>query len=217
VKLHKQKLMPGECRINGANQGSFISIQQEGEELRYRHKRSPNGKFTVAWQTSQNYLVDKENQVCLIENGYNVLWCEEFDIVDACDVSDNGRGVSLFHSWISAEEIDNRPSYLKRDSLVIIDKDQGKHQLKFGTNEEILAFGISHDGRFLIYDLQRYRPDDYLLVLYNVQSNKEEWQHRYPREKVIHELIFKDDHILVYAGPIDRCHASSLLEGFSRT
>ena len=41
---------------------------------------------------------------------------------------------------------------------------------------------------------------DYLLFFRNIQRNREEWQHRYPTGKVIYELIFKDDCILVYAG-----------------
>jgi hypothetical protein len=164
-------------------------------------KRSQNGKFKVAWQGSLNPLTDKNKQVCLIKNGKSVLWCEEFEIIDTCLVSNNGTVVVLVHNSLPARDIHNRPGFLNKDSLIIINKDQDKFQLEFDTREEIMAVALSQNGAYLIYNLQRYRPDDYQLVLYDVNSNKEEWRYKYSRKQVIHELVFKDDHVVVYAGP----------------
>jgi len=154
-------------------------------------------------------------QVCLIENGENVLWCEEFEIVDTCHVSNNGTVVALVHNWISAHDINNQPGFLKKDLLVIINRNRDKVSLRFDEREEIMAFALSQDGKYLVYNLQRYRPETYQLILYDINSNEEKWGYKYPIKQVIHELAFKDDRILVYAGPrpsayVDRRYSFTL-------
>jgi len=213
--MKENGLVRGKCCIKENDDESFIKIEQNGREFHYRFKRSQNGKFMVVWQMSLNPLHDKNKQVCLIESGNSVLWCEEFEIVNTCEVSNNGTVVALVHYWFPAHDIDNRPGFIKTDSIIIVPKDRDKFQLKFSERDEIVALAISQDGVFLIYNLQRYRPDDYQLILYNIHINREEWRYKYPRKQVVHEVVFKDDHILVYAGPrpsayVDRRYSFTL-------
>lgn len=149
---------------------------------------------------SLNPLQDKNKQVCLIENGEIVLWCEEFEIVNTCHVSNNGTVVALVHNWISARDTGSQPGFLKKDLLAIINRNRDRILLRFDTREEFMTFALSQDGRFLVYNLQRYRPETYQLILYDIKGTEEKWGYKYPKEQMIHELAFKDDRILVYAG-----------------
>lgn len=199
--MKELELEQGRCCIKDVGDEGFIEVQQNGKELHFRYTRSQNGKFIVVWKMSLDSTRDRNKQVCLIENNDNVRWCEKFEIVDACYVSNNGTVVVLVHNIVHRQDIHNRPSFLTKDSIVIIPKSRDMFQLKFSEHEEIMALAISQNGEFLVYNLQRYRPDDYQLVLYNIHNKREEWCRKYSRKQVVHELVFKDDHILVYAGP----------------
>jgi len=66
---------------------------------------------------------------------------------------------------------------------------------------DVTCFSYSPDGKYLVYNLQKYNPHIYEIILHNILKNKEEWHYKYPQDQVIHELVFKGPRILAYYGP----------------
>jgi hypothetical protein len=118
--MKEPELEQGRCCIKDVGDEGFIEVQQNGKELHFRFTRSQNGKFIVVWKMSLDSIRDRNKQVCLIENNDNVRWCEKFEIVDACYVSNNGTVVVLVHNLVHTRDIHNRPGFLTKDSIVII-------------------------------------------------------------------------------------------------
>lgn len=199
--MKEPRLMQGECCIREIDDKEFVEVVQNGRELHFRFKQSQNGKFIVVWRMSLNPEYDRNKQVCLIENNDKVLWCEEFEVVETCYVSNNGTVVVLVHNLVPMRDIQNRPGLLNKDLIVVIPPSRDKFQLNFSEREEIMAMAMSQNGEFLVYNLQRYRPDDYQLVFHNIQSKQVKWRYRYSKKQIITELVFKDGRILVYARP----------------
>jgi len=205
---------PGSCTVK-ENDERFVTIEQNGTTFQNRYKRSQDGKFVVAWKLMLNYQIEKSNRVCLIEDQKSVLWCKEFERAWACDVANDGTVAVLNFHRTPLEDKSGRSCFQNLYSIVIIPRNGNIFTLEFSQNAEILAFALSPEGKFLIYNQQRYNPTSYELILHNIQTNKEEWRYSYPKNQVIHELEFKDQHILVYAGPrpsayIDRKYSFTL-------
>jgi hypothetical protein len=148
-----------------------------------------------------NYDQEKNNQVCLIEDSKKILWTKNFRRAWSCCVSDNGTIAVKNIDIISIDDVSGSPAKMFLHSIVISPLSGSNLELSFGKRAEIIAFALSPDGRFLIYNLQQYVPNKYELVLHNLETNKEEWRYLYPQDQVIHELIFKEHQILAYAGP----------------
>jgi hypothetical protein len=208
-------LVKGKCSISDADDGKFIEIEQQGNRFHCLFDQSNNRKFIAAWQMSVNPLEDKNKEVCLIENRSHVIWSEKFELVETCRTSDNGTVIALIHSMVPTQTANNLLGVFARNSIVIVPRGQSKHELEFSTREEVMALALSRNGDHLVYNLQQYRPEDYSIVLYNIHDGREEWRYKYPRKQVIHELIFTDDRILVYAGPrpsayVDRRYSFTL-------
>ena len=89
---NKIDLQEGKCKTKIADNKFVrkIEIIQNGQELVFfGYAVSANGKFIVVWEPSLNQFEDKNKQFCLIEKKKKVLWCEKFEIVDSCNVSNN--------------------------------------------------------------------------------------------------------------------------------
>lgn len=197
--MEKSRLSVGRCTL-GQQEGLFINIGQNGKQFFYRYKQSQNGLFVTVWNQMGNYQEEKSNQVCLLDNSQNVLWCQEFRRADSCCVSNNGIVVvrNLNPVMIKSSKGVIIPSFL--NSLIVIPLSKEKMNFDLGTDEAI-SFELSPDGKYLIYNLQQYNPESYRLIFFNIQTKREEWRFKYPQDIVVHELIFKENHILVYAGP----------------
>jgi len=196
-----RSLSKGKCNIIDVDDQRFIEIEQGGNIFLCLFCQSKNRKFIVAWQMSLNPLEDKNKQVCLIENGNHLIWSEIFQLVETCSVANNGTVVTLIHNMVPVQTANNLPGVIAKNSIVIVPKGKSKHELEFSIREEVIALAISQNGDYLVYNLQQYRPNEYQIVLYNIHNNQEEWRYKYSKKQVIHELLFKDNRILVYAGP----------------
>lgn len=200
----------GSCCVK-ENDERFVTIEQNGKTFHKKYKRSQDGKFVVAWWQQ----IKKSDRVCLIEDKKSVLWSKEFERPWACDVANDGTVAVLNFHRMPLQHKSGRSGFQYLHSIVIIPRNRNIFTLEFSQNAEILAFALSQEGKFLIYNQQRYKPAIYELILHNIQTNKEEWRYSYPKNQVIHELEFKDQHILVYAGPrpsayIDRKYSFTL-------
>jgi len=69
---------------------------------------------------------------------------------------------------------------------------------------DVVCFAYSPDGKYLVYNLQKYNPSIYEIILHNILENKEEWRYKYPQDQVILELVFKGPRILAYSSPRGR-------------
>ena len=196
--MQKQEVSAGNCVIR-ARDSRFITIEQNGHTFRYEYKQSENARYIVAWKTMLNYKQEKSNQVCLIENDKNILWTEEFRRAWSCDVSNDGTVAVKDLNPVQYPNRKGQVGYVFLHSIVVISGNGRRLKFDFGQDAEIIAFALSPDGGFLVYNLQRYRPDNYRLVLHDLQSNKEEWRYKYPQDQVIHEVAFKGQRILAYS------------------
>jgi len=199
--MERHGLTLGNCNIK-EHDDRFVKIEQNGRTFHCSYRQSQDAEFIVAWSVMLDFVHEKSNQVCLIENGRQVLWSKEFRRAISCFVSNNGTVAvqDLYPTPIN--DANGRPGLMFVHSIAVIPRD-GNNNLKldFGLYAEIMAFALSPDGRFLIYNLQRYKPKNYELVLHNLETNKEEWRYKYPPNQVIHELAFKEQCVLVYSGP----------------
>ena len=211
--MSKYGLSNGSCVIK-AREDRFITIEQDGQIFRYIYKQSEDAKFVVAWRIMLDYISEKSNQVCLIENCKKVLWTAEFRRAMKCGVSNDGT-VAVLDLNPTPRTYEGKVAYQFVHSIFVIFRNDQKLRYDFGDKAEIMAFTLSPDGDFLVYNLQQYRPDKYQLVLHNLKTNKEEWRYKYPKDQVIHELVFKEKRILVYSGPrpsafVDRRYSITL-------
>lgn len=198
ICMSKQVLSTGSCVIKELD--DIITIEQGGQIFHYKCKQSEDAKFVVAWSIMLDYIHEKSNQVCLIENGKKVLWTEEFRRAMNCEVSNDGT-VAVLDLNPTPCMYNGKVAYQFIHSVFVIFRNGQKVRYNFGDKAEIMAFTLSPDGDFLLYNLQQYRPDNYQLVLHNLKTNKEEWRYKYPKDQVIHELVFKGNRILVYSAP----------------
>lgn len=213
--MKKERLSTGSCITK--EHGDFdrlITIEQHGEVFRYEFKQSENAKYVVAWKSMLNFIQEESNQVCLIENGRKIVWAEEFRRAEHCEVSNDGTVVVLD---LNPTPIiyKGKVAYQNINLIFVIFRNGQKVRHDFGDKAEIMAFALSPDGNFLVYNFQQYRPDNYQLVLHNLKNNKEEWRYKYPKNQVIHQLVFKRNRILVYSGPrasafVDRRYSFTL-------
>jgi hypothetical protein len=217
--MKKEGLSTGSCTTGKySDDNRLITIEQHGEVFRYEFKQSENAKYIVAWKSMLNFIQENSNQVCLIENGRKIVWADEFRRAERCEVSNDGTVVVLD---LNPTPINYKGTvaYQNIDLIFVIFKNGQKIRQDFGDKAEIMAFALSPDSNFLVYNLQQYRPDNYQLVLQNLKNNKEEWRYKYPKNQVIHQLVFKGNRILVYSGPrpsafVDRRYSFTLdLEG----
>jgi hypothetical protein len=197
--MGKQGLSTGSCVIKERGD-RLITIEQDRQVFHYKCKQSEDAKFVVAWKIMLDYIHEKSNQVCLIENDKKVLWTEEFRRAINCEVSNDGTVAVLDLNPIPCT-YNGKVAYQFVYSVLVIFRNGQGVRYNFGDKAEIMAFALSPDGDFLLYNLQQYHPDNYQLVLHNLKTNKEEWRYKYPKDQVIHELVFKGNRILVYSGP----------------
>lgn len=210
--MQKRVLSTGSCVMEAARNG-YIYITQDGQRFNYRYKKSENTEFSVAWEIV--FGAHAHTQVCLIEREKNILWTEEFRRIDSCEVSNDGTvAVKDLNpsSWTNPKGL-VIPVFLH--SLHVISKNGQRLNLDFDEQAHVISFGLSPDGNFLAYNLQKYHPDIYEIVLHNLRENKEEWRYKYPQDQVVHELIFRGPSLLAYAGPrpsryVDRRYSFTL-------
>lgn len=147
-----------------------------------------------------SFRQEKSNQICLIENDRTILWTEEFRRAMSGDVSNDGT--VAIHDVNPEPLVNNKAqvTYQLSHSLIVIQKDSCRFKLDFGTQAEVISFKLSQDGTLLVYNLQKYHPNDYRLVLHKLATNKEEWRYKYPQDQVVHELEFNQQRILAYSG-----------------
>jgi len=200
---NKIGLQEGKCKTKIADDKFVrkIEIIQKGEELVFfGYDVSANGKYIVVWETSLNPLLDKNKQFCLIEKKKKVLWCEKFENVASCHVSNNGMVVTLGHYYIPGHDINGKPANFNKDKLIITDKHKKITILEFNEKEEIMALAFSQNGKYLAYYLQKYRPTSNHLVLFDTEDNKTKWDIRCSKKESIRKLVFEKDLIHVYVG-----------------
>lgn len=213
--METDALSIGSCVMEPRDDGSTY-VTQDGQKGCYRYKKSENTEFSVVWDYASGSRAElMGTQVCLIESEKNILWTEVFRRIDKIEVSNDGtvvvKDISR-SSWTNPKDI-VVPVYL--NSLHVISKVGQRLDLDFGEQAHVISFGLSPDGNFLAYNLQKYHPDIYEIILLNLRENKEEWRYKYPQNQVVHELIFKGPRLLVYAGPrpsryVDRRYSFTL-------
>jgi hypothetical protein len=189
----------GKCNIKSF-QENFVTIQQNEKDFFYKASKSADGRLLLVWKQMLNQNEEKSNQVCFIDNN-NVVWTRDFRRALNCKVSNNGT-VAVLDLNPTEIVLNGKQAIMMTPKVVIVRKDGAiSYSIGAGERAEIMAIGISPDGKYLSYSLQKYHPNNYYIVLFNLETGKEEWRYQHSEDIVIHDLVLNDLRTDVFAGP----------------
>ena len=206
-------LKVGNCTVFPST-GDFIDIAQNDTYYYLKFDISNNKQYIVAWEISVNPLEDKNKQICLID-GNIIRWVSTYEHIENASVSNNGTMSALLVNYIPSEDVTGKPGYRYKHTILLKDIFGYQRELIFNDSEEIMAIGLSENGSYLLYNIQRYRPNDYVLICVKTEDAKQIWSYNDMQNIVVHEIRSQQGRFDIFSGPrpsayVDRKYDFSL-------